>query len=101
MNIIMNLNSPIENMFGFTSDQQSSRESGTKLGKVVNKLNELNQKFNNKATIMPSNLTGMILVLKISESEFTQLAQAINAKYSYDSISRIGYIESFQFSKSA
>lgn len=91
----MNLNSPIENMFGFTSDEQSLSESETKLGKSVNKLNELNQKFNNKATIVPSNLTGMILVLAISESEFTQLAQAISAKYRYDSISRIGYIESF------
>lgn len=101
MNIIMNLNSPIENMFGFTSDQQSSRERVSDLGKLVAKLNQLNQKFNNSATIMPSNLTGMVLVLKINESEFTQLAQAVNAKYSYDALTRIGYIESFKFSKSA
>lgn len=97
----MDLNSPIENMFGFSSDQQSPRESISDLGKLVTKLNQLNQKFNINATIMPSHMTGMVLVLKINESDFIQLAQAINANHRYDALTRIGYIETFKFSKSA
>ncbi len=97
----MDLNSPIENMFGFSSDQQSPRESMSEVGKLVTKLNQLNQKLNLNATIMPSHLTGMALVLKISESDFTQLAQAVNATHRYDSLTRIGYIETYKFSKSA
>lgn len=97
----MDLNSPIENMFGFSADQQSPRESVSDVGKVFTKLNQLNQKFNLNATIMPSYLTGMIVVLKINESDFNKLAQAVDAKHRYDALSRIGYIDTFKFSKSA
>ena len=80
MNIIKDLNDLPPNMFGFKPEDFSLAEENTYFGKATIELQNISDNLGLKCILMPSFLTGRIIILKIKKDEFQTLLQKFGSE---------------------
>ena len=80
MNIIKDLNDLPPNFFGFSPDSLSLAEENTYLGKAIIELQNIRDNLGLKCILIPSFLTGNIIISNIKKDEFQTLLQKFGSE---------------------
>ena len=80
MNIIKDLNDLPPNIFGFSQEGLSLAEENTYLGKAIIELQNIRDNLGLKCILIPSFLTGNIIISNIKKDEFQTLLQKFGSE---------------------
>ena len=80
MNIIKDLNDLPPNIFGFSPESLSLAEENTYLGKAIIELQNIRDNLGLKCILIPSFLTGNIIISNIKKDEFQTLLQKFGSE---------------------